>query len=84
MIKIYESTEVVDRKKISEWLQLEVVNQWAISSKPLYHKNGIIFELYHNITTSDTTNTRQIVTDFPSEIKEEIVRRGYTLYKAYE
>lgn len=80
---IYGSTQWVDPSKNKEWYSLEVINQWDWKTDPVCFQNLdghlIPYCLNKNTAINDTQAKREIVTELTQEIKDELVRMGYSL-----
>jgi hypothetical protein len=80
---IYGSTQWVDPSENKEWYSLEVINQWDWITKPVCFKNlsGHLISYCLNINTSinETQSKRERVTELTQEIKEELLKMGYSL-----
>jgi hypothetical protein len=80
---IYGSTQWVDPSENKEWYSLEVINQWDWKTDPVCFQNLsghlISYCLNKNTAINDTQAKREKVKDLTQEIKDELVRMGYSL-----
>jgi len=80
---IYGSTQWVDPSENKEWYSLEVINQWDWKTDPVCFQNLnghlISYCLNKNTAINDTQAKRERVTELTQEIKDELVRMGYSL-----
>ena len=80
---IYGSTQWVDPSRNKEWYSLEVINQWDCITKSVCFKNLgsvlISYCLNKNTAINDTQAKREIVTELTQEIKDELLKMGYSL-----
>jgi 3-keto-L-gulonate-6-phosphate decarboxylase len=84
-MKIYDSTEHFDmeKEKVSEWLQLDVINMWNFSATKHCHKKAfsttIFYHLKRNVKKDKYVYTSTEVTSLTDEMKTELKNMGYTL-----
>ena len=82
-MKIYGTAEWVDPAKNKEWYSLDVINQWDWGITPVCFKNFnghiIPYCLNKYISINDTQAEKELVTELTQEIKDELVRMGYSL-----
>jgi hypothetical protein len=80
---IYGSTQWVDPSENKEWYSLEVINQWDWITDPVCFQNLrgnlISYCLNKNTAINDTQAKRERVTELTQEIKDELIRMGYSL-----
>lgn len=80
---IYGSTQWVDPSENKEWYSLEVINQWDWKTDPVCFQNLsghlISYCLNKNTAISDTQAKRERVTELTQEIKDELLKMGYSL-----
>ncbi len=82
-MKIYGSTQWVDPSQNKEWYSLEVINQWDFKTDPIYFQylgdSLLSYCLNKNTTINDTEIKRERVIEITREIKNELLKMGYSL-----
>ena len=82
-MKIYGSTQYVEKSDGKEWYQLDIINQWDWSTKAVAyqnHNNHLFFYcLKKCIAFSSNAYESKIVETLTEEMKDELLNMGYSL-----
>jgi hypothetical protein len=84
---IHESAQYVSPKDNKEWLQLQVINMWDFTTKPVAYRavqslgrDELISYCLNKYTAVDDTRSKvEPVKTLTEDMKSELKNRGYTV-----